>query len=293
MTRWKREERIINDRFAQLPTVVKHDKDHLTLLYSSRDNDNRSYIAVSTISKYYPFKLKQHLKPLMKPSSKQGLFDSDGVMPSSVINFDGHNFLIYTGWQQLSETTYNQCIGIAEIDLDNLQIISRRQAPIIGTPGNHMRLCNSGWALLHEGIVHIWYCRLTEWIDNKPHYNIYLATSGNLSKWETGSSACINTIKGEAISRPCVTKEENKFRMWFSHFTAENPNYKLGYAESNSPSNNWIRKDASQIIDKSTEKWDNDMMCYPFFISHNKKDYLFYSGNNYGAEGIGYLSRLV
>jgi hypothetical protein len=75
--------------------------------------------------------------------------------------------------------------------------------------------------------------------------------------------------------------------MWYSYRGSENnPNYRIGYAES-SNAINWIRKDESAGIDVSLTGWDSEMICYPFILDFQNIRYLFYNGNGYGRTGFG------
>ena len=63
--------------------------------------------------------------------------------------------------------------------------------------------------------------------------------------------------------------------------------YKIGYAES-MDGMNWERKDKDVGIDVSENGFDSKMMAYPSVIKIKNKKHMFYNGNSFGIEGIGY-----
>ena len=50
----------------------------------------------------------------------------------------------------------------------------------------------------------------------------------------------------------------------------------------------FTRRDDELGLDVTPGSFDSEMMCYAERIMVGDKVYLFYSGNGYGTEGIGY-----
>ena len=48
--------------------------------------------------------------------------------------------------------------------------------------------------------------------------------------------------------------------------------------------------DDNIIINKATDGFDSNMQAYAFIINHEDKKYMFFNGNNYGFDGIGYAT---
>ena len=72
--------------------------------------------------------------------------------------------------------------------------------------------------------------------------------------------------------------------MWYCYAIDD---YRIGYAESQDGIT-WERKDNEVGIDVSESGWDSEMIEYPFVFEHKRGKYMFYNGNDYGNEGIGY-----
>jgi hypothetical protein len=89
-----------------------------------------------------------------------------------------------------------------------------------------------------------------------------------------------------AISRPCVVRDGDCYRMWFS---ARGESYRLGYAESHDGLS-WTRDDDAAGLHPSDRGWDSEMVAYPVVLDHRGRRYMLYNGNGYGLTGIGYAT---
>lgn len=90
-----------------------------------------------------------------------------------------------------------------------------------------------------------------------------------------------------ALSRPCVVRDEDGYRMWYS---TRGERYTLGYAES-SDGLAWTRHDERADLDPAAAGWDSEMIAYPLVLERHDEEWLFYNGNGYGRSGIGWASR--
>src|SRR5206468_6415563 len=88
-----------------------------------------------------------------------------------------------------------------------------------------------------------------------------------------------------AFSRPCVVRDGDLYRMWFS---VRGDAYRIGYAESRDGLA-WERRDEEARIAPSSE-WDAEMQAYPSVFDHGGRRYLLYNGNDYGRTGIGWAT---
>lgn len=128
----------------------------------------------------------------------------------------------------------------------------------------------------------------------EPFYNIKYVESNDGINWEMHDTRkCIEYKSDvEAIARPWVVKENNKWKMWYSYRKGYNYRssideaYKIGYAES-SNGRVWERKDEDVAIDLSDSGWDAQMMCYNSVFEERKQKYMLYNGNAFGKAGFG------
>ena len=83
--------------------------------------------------------------------------------------------------------------------------------------------------------------------------------------------------------------EDGRWKMWFAH---KGEAYRLGYAESDDGLN-WDRNDERLNIKLGPDGFDSEMMEYGAVVTHGEKRFLFYNGNNYGADGIAVAELLI
>jgi len=144
----------------------------------------------------------------------------------------------------------------------------------------------------------LWYASSTGWTmvrgQPEPLYQVTYAESGNGYEWARHDTICLPyTFDGEANARPCVLKENGRYRMWYcfrgsvDYRTDKSQSYRLGYAES-ADGRSWMRKDADIGIDRSDDGWDSVMIEYPFVYEHKGRKYMLYNGNGFGETGFGY-----
>ena len=121
-----------------------------------------------------------------------------------------------------------------------------------------------------------------------PVYNVKYAESRDAIYCKRDGKVCVDYKNPEehALARPCVIKENGIYKMWYSYKGAD---YRIGYAESKDGLR-WKRLDEKVGIDVSPDGFDSVMQVYGFIISHKGKKHMFYSGNEYGKEGIGYAT---
>jgi predicted GH43/DUF377 family glycosyl hydrolase len=221
-----------------------------------------------------------------------GTFDDSGVVPSCAIRKDGDLYLYTVGFQRCERVPYMLFAGLA-VSHDHGNSFERvSPSPIL--PRNAFRPTSQGApSVLRIGdTYHMWHWYSTKWISVEGKlfldYRIGYASSNDAVHWEMKDHACLSPdpAKGEfAVARPWVIFENGIYRMWYS-IRIQGKGYRIGYAES-SDGQEWERKDHLAGIDVSAEGWDSEMVCYPAVIDVKGQRYLFYNGNNNGANGFG------
>ena len=121
------------------------------------------------------------------------------------------------------------------------------------------------------------------------HYNVVIraAHSDDGVTWTSHARHCLEPAGPHeyAVGRPCVLKENGRYRMWYSIRSFDRP-YRIGYAES-MDGLSWERRDRLAGIGPSETGWDAEMVCYPYVVQTARHRYLFYNGNQHGATGFG------
>ena len=284
--------------YAQIPLAEKIDEDKLRIYFSSRDGKGRSHPTYIEVDIENPQNiLHVNDKPIL-PLGDLGTFDDNGIVGSWIVNYRNRNYFYYYGWNPQVTVSYRLSIGLA-ISEDGGKTYSKYSSgPICDRSLNEPYFNSAPCVLLENKIWRMWYVSCTQWkIVNdwpEPYYHVKYAESSDGISWEKKGIVCIDyKSSDEAIGRPCVYKENGKYKMFYSYRNMENyradsaKSYRLGYAESDDGIS-WIRKDQEAGIGLSDEGWDSEMIAYCHIYEHKDKKYMLYNGNGFGRSGIGY-----
>lgn len=276
---------------ASVPIAEHLNDDYYKIYFSSRDRNNRSFGGYVIINLNEPQKILEiSKKPILSPG-KIGTFDDSGTMLSWIVNYNNEKYLYYIGWNLTVTVPFRNSIGLAM--LNNGEFHKMSEGPIMDRTFNEPYFCASSCVLIEDNKWKMWYLSCTGWkiVNNSPRhfYHIKYAESFDGINWNRDGKIAID-FKSEyeyAISRPCVLKENDRYKMWYSYRgTKKIDTYRIGYAESYNGID-WIRMDDLVGIDVSKEGWDSDMIEYPYVFNHNNKKYMLYNGNKYGKTGFG------
>lgn len=274
---------------AALPVVVPLSDGRVRVYFSSRDADGRSLIGRAELDLERPAEtLSLHTEPVLG-LGPLGAFDDSGVTTSCLVEDAGHQYLYYSGWSRGATVPFTLFVGCA-VSEDGGETFERVSlAPILERNAIDPFLTASPWVLVDEGRWRMWYVSGTEWriVAGTPRhrYHIKYAESRDGVTWERDGTVCIDFRDDTeyAISRPCVVRDGDRYRMWFA---ARGDAYRIGCAES-LDGVRWERRDAEAGIEPSESGWDSEMQAYPVVFDHAGERYLLYNGNGYGLTGIG------
>ena len=257
------------------------------VLFSGRDDRNRSHIGYAIVDLGGPARvLDVSAEPLLTPG-ELGCFDDNGVSPSSLVDLgDGRQHLYYIGWNPGSTVRVHLFGGLA-ISEDGGRTFERySRAPILER-GRTDPFLNTAPYALHdaEGWVMYYVCGVGWQHRDLPRYHIRRAESAEGLTWVRDGHVCIDfaTPEETALARPWVVKRAGIHCMWFAY---KRQSYRIGYAESRDGLT-WRRDDACAGIGVSASGWDAEMVEYAAVVEHGGRQFMFYNGNGYGVDGIG------
>jgi len=306
MTKWKSMGLIfLPDKYqpwaqshAQVPTCFIKDNSTLRIFYSSRDAGNVGRVSFFDVNADNPSEIKYvHDKPILE-SGKPGTFDDCGVMPSCVVTNMNKLFLYYIGWNIRNTVPYYNSVGLAVSEDNGLTFKRYSEGPLWDRNYLEPYFSASSCVLYNGKIWKCWYLSCTEYrlIQGiyEPRYHIKYAESDDGVKWNREGKIAIDYKSDEegGIARPSVQFENGIYKMWYSYRNLFNyridpaQSYKIGYAES-TDGMKWDRQDDVQFVGES-QFWDNNMRCYPNIVNVRNRKYMFYNGNGFGINGIGY-----
>ena len=283
---------------ACVPVADKIDDSRLRIYFAPRDRQGRSRVTFIEVDADNPSTvLYAHDRPVLD-LGELGCFDDSGVMPSSIVHWQGRKFLFYIGWNPGVTVPYRNAIGLAVSDDGGLTFRRVCRGPTVDRNRDEPYFCASPFGLIDGGKWWLWYASSTGFVRvhgmPEPVYQIKYAESRDGLVWERPNITCIEyTFPGEANARPCVLKEANIYRMWYcfrgsvDYRRDPQQSYRIGYAESEDGLR-WNRMDDRAGIDRSVNGWDSQMIEYPFVYEHRGQKYMLYNGNGFGETGIGY-----
>lgn len=274
---------------AAVPFAEHINEDLYRIYFSGRDKLNRSQTGFIEVDINSPKRINHITKePVLEIGSK-GLFDDSGAMGSWIVTKNNRKYLYYIGWNLGVTIPFRNSIGLAISDDGGRKFTKYSTGPILDRSIYDPCFLASSCVLIERNIWKMWYLSGIMWkpesIDQKHYYHIKYAESYDGISWKRKGIICIDFRTNEeyAISRPCVIKDSDSYKMWYSY---RGKNYRIGYAESKDGLY-WERKDDKVGIDVSESGWDSEMIEYPFVFDHKGERYMLYNGNGYGKTGIG------
>jgi hypothetical protein len=229
--------------------------------------------------------------PLLSPGPL-GAFDDSGVTMSCLVHTQGGTYLYYTGWSLGVTVPFYFYVGLAIRRPGGKQFERVSSAPILERNAVDPYLTASPWVLCENDVWRMWYVSCVDWrlVDGaaQHRYHIRYAESDDGIMWRRYGRVSIDFADDSeyAMSRPCIVRDDNGYRMWFA---VRGDTYRLAYAESQDGLN-WSRNDEIASLDPSERGWDAEMVAYPTVFDHGGYRYLLYNGNGYGRTGIGYAT---
>jgi len=238
-----------------------------------------------------------HSEPLFA-LGELGTFDDNGIMPSCIVNYGNRKYLYYIGWNPQITVSYRLSVGLAISDDSGETFTKFSKGPICDRSINEPYFNTAPYVIVENKTWKMWYISCTGWkiVNNypEPQYHVKYAESCDGINWNKKDIVCIDYDDfTEAIGRPCVIKENNIYKMWYSfrsitnYRSSRDSSYRIGYAES-SDGIKWERKDHLVGIEKSDDGWDSEMIEYCHILDINGKKHMFYNGNGFGKTGFGY-----
>ncbi len=273
---------------AALPIVDAVCGEGFDVLFTSRDEQGRSRIGRATVAVTDARARVSRVvgEPLLDLGAT-GAFDDRGVTGACLVHHEGRSFLYYSGWSLGVTVPFYFYVGCAISDDGGRTFRRVSRAPVLERDDIDPYLTASPWILVEDGVWRMWYVSCTGWSDDGRHaYHIKYAESADGIRWRREGRVCVDYAgEGEyAISRPCVVRDDDRYRMWFA---ARGGAYRLGYAESNDGLV-WDRLDRDVALEGGSHGWDDQMTCYPCVFDRGDERWMLYNGNGYGATGTGW-----
>jgi predicted GH43/DUF377 family glycosyl hydrolase len=273
---------------ASNPWAEHREKQVFRIYFSTRDSQNRSSIAFLDLDLQNPSQILSCSEQPVLTYGTTGTFDDSGTSMGCLVSLDnGERYLYYLGWNLGKTIPWRNSIGLAVAQKGSEQFEKISLAPIMDR--HHVDPYSLSYpAILWENKrFRMWYGS-NQWGGERPEdmgHAIKYAESIDGLHWNRDGKAVLNfaTEDEYAISRPCVIKDKNLYKMWYSYRGAA---YRMGYAESEDGLR-WTRLDHQVGIAPSASGWDSESIEYPCVFDHEGQRYMLYNGNDYGKTGFG------
>lgn len=278
---------------ASTPCAIKVSNDLIRIYFSVRDHQGRSRVTYAEVS-YPDFRLTYiHKRPVLD-LGEPGTFDDCGQMPSSVLKVGNQTFLYFVGWSVKNTVPFDNHAGLAVSQ--NHGSFKKSPAPVIPKTQTEPLFNGTIEVLDDHGLFRGYYMCGLNWrkIQGRmePFYDLRYAESRNGVDWQRSGRVAIGLDGEEAgVCKASVLKLK-KYHMWYSfrgcksYREGKKGSYRIGYADSQDGIS-WSRKDELLGLGVSADGWDCQMTAYPSVVDMGEALVLFYSGNGFGATGIG------
>lgn len=278
--------------YAVLPTADVLDDRVIRIYFASLDVNRFGRIGFVDLDAGDPKHILYESQEPVLDIGEPGTFDDCGVNASSIVNVAGGKYLYYVGWQRCERVPYMLFSGMA-VSKDSGGTWSKHaRIPVLDRTDAEPSFRSAPFVKLEEGTFKVWYTSCVHWSNEGGwvHYNnvIRYAESKDGYVWDGINQVCFAPEGPDdyAVGRPCILREGELYKMWYSIRSRQQITYRIGYAES-ADGVTWVRKDNETGIDPSETGWDSEMICYPFVVDAGGKRYMFYNGNRHGSTGFG------
>jgi hypothetical protein len=218
---------------ASCPTPLCLGSGIVRVYFSPRDAANRSSVASLDLAlNGERFGIVSPVRgPLLSPGPR-GAFDDSGVTVGGVLSDGDFLRVWYLGWSLGVTVPFRNFIGLAVGPAEGL-LERVSPAPVLDRSAADPYCVGYPWVIRDSSGYRMWYGSHLEWGAEglAMRHAIKEARSADGILWQRDGKPALAPSGDEefALSRPCVIKDTDGFRMWYSR---RYPTYRLGYAES-------------------------------------------------------------
>ena len=200
------------------------------IYFSTRDSKNRASIAYVVIDINNPHNILEISNTQVLTFGDLGLFDDMGVSMGCLTRINERMHLFYLGWNLTKTAPWHNAIGVA-IENDEGAFQKHSKAPLLDRSDSDPYSLSYPFIVHDNGKYHMWYGSNLQWGEeqNTMSHVLKYASSKDGVAWNRDGRIAINLKDNHeyAISRPCVVKDFDKFRMWFS-YRGMGSSYRIG-----------------------------------------------------------------
>jgi hypothetical protein len=272
---------------ASNPLAISLKGDIFRVLYSGRDEQNRSSVGFVDIDISHRKVVYSHPEPIFVHGGSDSFF-SHGVSIGNAYSCSGDQNILFMGWQNFPDQRWRGNIGLLTL-LDKKDLVLASEQPFLEINDEDPISLSYPCVIFDQGLFKMWYGSTLCWDagNGEMTHVIKFATSKDGHTWLRHGQAIRHQLGlAQAFSRPAVCKNTDGYHMWFSYRDGMGTKYRIGYAHSRDGAS-WTNALNRSGIDVSDLGWDSEMIEYPFVFDHKGQRYMLYNGNDYGRTGFG------
>ena len=238
--------------------------------------------------------LAVHHSPILD-IGEDGMFDDNGVFPAHASVIDGKVHLYYTGFQKGHKVAHYNFGGLAISD-DGEKFERVSKSPILDRKDEGL-LVRAGQSVIKSGDKYKSVYSIGNGFKfvggkDRPTYDIAYQESDSVSDFSSVGEkilSCDYDVE-HGLGRPQIIEINGKLFVFYTRRKLD-MKYFIGCA-SIGENGMWIKnEEIFSEITHSKDGFDSEMIYFPsvVLVPESGKCYLFYNGNGFGEEGIGYL----
>lgn len=273
-----------------IPYLIKKDKLRLYLTFC--DEKNRGRLGYVDVDPEDPGRILGYSKEPLLDIGRRGRFDENGVVATCILPEGELIYLYYCGFQKHVNYPYSSLTGVAVSRDGGNSFYRLKETPLLERRDDEMFIrTGAGVYKFRKDLYRLYYAAGSEWfeINGKwfPKYTLYYIESGTPDRFDGKSKKVLSIADDEfGITSPQIIKAEEYYQMIYSVRSCQR-GYQIGYAVSKDGID-FVRKDNMIRMDRPKDAFDGEMICYGKWYDYKGRTYLFYSGNHYGMDGIGW-----
>lgn len=281
---------------TMVPVPYLIDDRHLRVFVTMCDEKNIGRIGYVDVNPDNPSEILDYSKIPVLDIGEDGCFDDNGVVTASILKVGTDIYMYYSGYQACVKVPYLIFAGVA-VSKDNGNTFTKisSRVPILDRIDGEVGTRCAPFVIKDGDVFKMWYTADSGsgWVDGDkkklPLYDLKYAISTSPTEWSRTRGEVSVTFEDadeHGIAKCTLWEEDGLFKIIYS-IRSLSKGYRLGYGESKDGIH-FTRLDKHVGIDVSPSGWDSEMIAFAERLQYKDKVYLFYCGNHYGMDGMGY-----
>lgn len=266
--------------------------DVLRIYLTFCDKYNRGRLGYIDVNPDNPSEIYDYSRQPVLDIGNAGCFDDSGVVATSILKYKDLLYLYYCGYQKQVNVPYSSLMGIA-VSNDNGNSFRRiKNTPVLERKDGEMFIRTGAGVYKYGNTFRLYYAAGNEWFDQNGHlvpkYSFKYIDSSSPIKFDNNAHTLFPLLNDEfGMTTPQINMTTDGLYEMVYSIRADSYGYRMGYAISKDGLD-FKRKDSVMNIDRPSNDFDSEMICYGKIYRYRDRVYLFYSGNHYGIGGLGW-----